>query len=111
MTPAADGGLNATIQIANTGGREGDEVVQLYATPPAASQPAEVRALCGFRRVHLKAGETQSVSIKVPAIALRRWNTEQKAYAIPAGEWTIAAGASSADLRQRATVALSPTAL
>jgi beta-glucosidase len=106
VAPAVNGTLDVTLNVANTGARDGDDVVQLYATPPASSQPQEIRALCGFRRVHLKAGETQNVSITVPAIALRRWNVEQKAYAIPSGEWTIAAGASSADLPQHTTVAL-----
>jgi beta-glucosidase len=98
--------LKVTLEISNTGGREGDEVVQLYATPPAASQPQEVRALCGFRRVHLKPGEKQSVTLTVPAVALRRYDVSKKDYSIPAGEWTISAGASSADLRGTAKVKL-----
>ena len=38
----------------------------------------------------------------VPASALRRWNTDKDDYDIPRGEWTIRAGASSADIRQSA---------
>ena len=106
VTPAAGGALTVTLDVANTGARDGDDVVQLYATPPAASQPQEIRALCGFTRVHLNAGEKRTVTITVPAVALRRWNVAAKDYTIPAGEWTIAAGASSADLRQTATVPL-----
>ena len=106
VTPAAGGALTVTLDVANTGARDGDDVVQLYATPPAASEPQEIRALCGFTRVHLNAGEKRTVTITVPAIALRRWNVAAKDYTIPAGEWTIAAGASSADLRQTATVPL-----
>jgi beta-glucosidase len=106
VTPAGDGALNVTVDLANTGAREGDDVIQLYATPPAASRPRESRALCGFSRVHLKPGEKKTVSIHVPAVALRRWNAEKKAYAIPAGDWTIAAGAASDDLRQTAVCAL-----
>ncbi len=106
MAPAPDAGLTATVDVTNTGGRDGDEVVQLYATPPAASHPREREALCGFARVHLARGETRTVAIAVPATALRRWSAEQKGYAIPAGEWTIRAGASSADIRQQAAIRL-----
>ncbi len=106
VAPAADASLNVTVDVTNAGARSGDEVVQLYVTPPAASQPQELRALCGFRRVHLKAGEKQTVSIAVPAVALRRWDVARKTYAIPTGEWTLAAGASSADLRQTSPVKL-----
>lgn len=38
--------------------------------------------------------------------ALRRWSTEKKDYVIPVDEWTIRAGASSADIRQTAAVKL-----
>ena len=103
---AAKGALTVTVEVANTGTRDGDDVVQLYATPPAASQPQEIRALCGFTRVNLKAGEKRTVTITVPAIALRRWSIAKKDYEIPAGEWTIAVGASSADLRQTAKIKL-----
>lgn len=73
---------------------------------PPPRIPREIRALCGFARVHLKPGEKKSVAIAVPAVALRRWNVAQKAYAISSGEWTIAAGASSSDLRQTTRVEL-----
>jgi beta-glucosidase len=106
VAPAAAGALMVTLNVTNSGARDGDDVVQLYATPPASSSPQEIRALCGFRRVHLRPGETQTVTISVPAVALRRWSVATKDYAIPAGEWTIAAGASSADLRQTATIKL-----
>jgi len=104
VTPAAGGALTVTLDVANTGARDGDDVVQLYATPPASSQPQEIRALCGFTRVHLRAGERRTVEITVPAIALRRWDVAAKAYAVPSGDWTLSAGASSADLRQTAVV-------
>ena len=106
ITPAASGALDVAIDVANTGARDGDEVVQLYATPPAASHPREHRALCGFRRVHLKVGESRTVTVTVPATALRRWSEESKDYARPSGDWTIGAGASSADIRTAATVKL-----
>jgi beta-glucosidase len=104
VAPVSDGGLTVTLDVVNTGARAGDDVVQIYATPPASSKPTEIRALCGFTRVSLKAGEEKQVTIAVPAVALRRWNTEKKAYEIPSGEWALAAGASSADLRQTTMV-------
>ncbi|HVZ64731.1 MAG TPA: glycoside hydrolase family 3 C-terminal domain-containing protein [Lacunisphaera sp.] len=104
--PAVTGGLAVTVDVTNSGGRDGDEVVQLYGTPPTATHPREHRALCGFARVHLKAGETQTVKLTVPVTALRRWSDEKKDYIIPAGDWTLGAGASSADIRQSTDVKL-----
>ncbi len=103
VTPADKNTLSVSLEVSNTGDRDGDEVVQVYATPPAAR---ESRALCGFRRVHLKAGETQTITLSVPSTALRRWNDAREDYDTPAGTWTIGAGASSADIRQTAGLKL-----
>jgi len=101
-----DGDVSVSVVIKNAGRRDGDEVVQLYAVPPPASHPRETEALCGFRRLHLAEGETRTVTIVVPASALRRWSTEKDDYEIPQGEWTIRAGASSADIRQSSPLKL-----
>ncbi|MDI1320671.1 MAG: glycoside hydrolase family 3 C-terminal domain-containing protein, partial [bacterium] len=103
VVPAAGGTLSVTVDVTNSGGRDGDEVVQLYSVPPAAR---ENEALCGFVRVALKAGEQKTVALTVPATALRRWSDEKNDYIVPAGEWTIRAGASSADIRQAGKVKL-----
>lgn len=98
-----DGGLTTTVEVTNTGSRDGEEVVQLYATAPTAR---EHRALCGFRRVPIARGETKLVEINVPRTALRRWDASAKDYAVPRGTWRISAGASSGDLRADAALDL-----
>jgi beta-glucosidase len=56
--------LTAEVTVTNTGKREGDEVAQLYlAFPHVAGAP--LRALRGFKRVHLKAGESQTVQFEL----------------------------------------------
>jgi len=104
VVPGKDSSFDVTVDVTNTGGRDGDEVVQLYVTPPAASHPREREALGGFSRVPLARGETKTVTLNVPATALRRWSPEKNDYVIPTGEWTVRAGASSADIRQTALV-------
>jgi len=105
VVKSADGSsLAATIDITNTGERDGDEVVQLYGREPAATHSRTRESLCGFKRLHLKRGETRTVALTIPATALRRWDTVKNNYALPSGEWQILAGASSADIRQTVTV-------
>jgi hypothetical protein len=58
---ALGGSLTVSADVANTGGVEADEIVQLYARQMVASLARPVRQLKGFRRVHLKPGEKQSV--------------------------------------------------
>lgn len=101
-----NGDLTVSVAVTNRGEREGDEVVQFYAEEPAASRPRARESLCGFSRVHLGAGETRTVTLQVPAARLRRWDDGREGWVTPTGTWTIAAGASSADLRQSAAVAV-----
>lgn len=101
MARAEDGSLVATVTVKNVGDRDGDEVVQVYATPPADADPRERHALCGFRRIHLKKGESARVRVAAPASALRRWSENEERYVIPAGAWSFGIGASSADIRLR----------
>jgi beta-glucosidase len=51
--------------IVNTGEREADEIAQLYTRDLVASEARPVRELKGFRRLHLKPGERQTVEFKV----------------------------------------------
>ena len=56
--------LSAEVAVTNTGEREGDEVVQLYlGFPNVAGAP--IRALRGFKRIHLKPGESQKVGFEL----------------------------------------------
>ena len=52
--------LTAEVTVTNTGKRDGDEVAQLYLSFPHVAG-APLRALRGFKRLHLKAGESQTV--------------------------------------------------
>ncbi|MDR7296301.1 beta-glucosidase [Pelomonas aquatica] len=52
--------------ITNTSARDGDEVAQLYLTPPRF-EGAPKLALRGFQRLHLKAGERREVSWRLDA--------------------------------------------
>lgn len=57
--------LIASADVKNSGNMAGDEVVQVYLTHPGIDG-ASVRDLAGFKRVHLRAGESQTVRIEIP---------------------------------------------
>ena len=58
--------MKATVTVRNTGAVDGDEVVQLYVAKPGdTANPV----LAGFRRIHLRAGASQAVSIELDARA------------------------------------------
>jgi beta-glucosidase len=101
---AGNADLAVCIEISNTGDRDGDEVVQFYAQEPVSAHARARESLCGFKRISLKHGETKTVSLTIPATALRRWDNAKNDYVLPTGDWKILAGASAADIRQTATV-------
>ena len=55
----------ASVDVRNTGSMASDEVVEIYLTHPGA-KGAPLRALAGFKRVHLDPGQTQTVQITIP---------------------------------------------
>ncbi|WP_083685709.1 glycoside hydrolase family 3 C-terminal domain-containing protein [Massilia putida] len=61
---APENGVVVTTEVANTGTRDGDEVAQLYLTPPAFDGAPRL-ALRGFQRLSLKAGERCQVSFRL----------------------------------------------
>lgn len=59
--------ITASVDVTNTGAREGDEVVQLYINDPVASISQPVRRLRGFERVTLAPGATTTVTFTLGA--------------------------------------------
>ena len=92
----------AVLDVSNTGVRAGTEVVQLYARYAGTDRPR--RRLCGFARVTLAPGETRAVEIPLPPRRLALWDVAAGQLTVPPGEIEILAGASSADIRQTATL-------
>lgn len=79
-TPAVQmgGTIRVSAEIANRGSHEGTEIVQFYVHPVAASVVQPVRLLKGFRRIHLKPGEKQTVSFSIGTAELAFHNQEMK---------------------------------
>nr|WP_244756099.1 glycoside hydrolase family 3 C-terminal domain-containing protein [Pseudoxanthomonas helianthi] len=82
--------LTVSVEVRNLGDRDGDEVVQAYLTPPA-SPLAPRHALAGFRRVHLKAGESRRVEIELSPRALSTVDAQGRR-AVRAGRYTLSIG-------------------
>ncbi|WP_093298844.1 glycoside hydrolase family 3 protein [Pseudoxanthomonas sp. CF385] len=101
---AADGRLRVEVEVANTGQRAGEEVVQLYVRPLQAGPGDAQQDLRGFQRIQLSPGEKRTVSFDLaPASALRRYDDAAEGYVVKPGRYELRVGASSADVRARAT--------
>ena len=93
--------VNVTLNIQNTSSRAGDEVVQLYLHPLVSSVIVPAKALRGFQRIHLAAGETRTVRFKLKSDDLAIVNSTGH-WMVEAGSFEIMVGSSSEDIRQTA---------
>lgn len=84
--------------ITNTGQRAGDEVVQLYIQDVLSSVTTYEKNLRGFERVHLKPGETRTLSFVIKPEHLQLIN-EQYQHVVESGDFKVMMGASSEDIR------------
>jgi len=103
----ADGTVQIRVTVKNAGARDGDEVVQVYASAQDAPVPMPLRQLVAFQRVPLRAGETKTVDLSVPASLLRRWDETADRYVVDPGTWLLEAGPASDRLQLRASLRIS----
>ena len=97
-TMAADGSVEASIMVHNTGQRDGDEVVQLYVHQQAASIARPVKELRGFQRIHLKAGEQRRVTFCIDREQLQYLNAQGEPV-LESGLFDIMIGGNSDDTK------------
>ena len=95
----ADGSVTVSVSVKNTGGRDADEVVQLYVRDPVAAVSRPVKELKGFRRVHVKAGETVRVDFAITPDMLKYYDSELRQRLDP-GEFHIMTGPDSRRLKR-----------
>jgi beta-glucosidase len=92
---ARDEALNVSVDVSNAGGREADEVVQLYIHQRYGAASRPVRELKGFQRVSLGAGETRTVQFTLGPAELRYWNASARDWVIDASTFDIWIGGDS----------------
>ncbi|WP_084106445.1 glycoside hydrolase family 3 C-terminal domain-containing protein [Demequina sp. NBRC 110056] len=101
---ATDAGVRVT--VTNTGDREGTETVQVYIENPgeARGEFRAARELRGFAQVTLAPGESAEVAIAYAEHAFGVYDPVAGAWRTVAGDYGVLVGASSRDIRDRATV-------
>lgn len=93
------------VDVKNTGKRDGDEVVQVYVTDLVASTVRPRKQLRAFERVAVPAGETVHVDFLLDEAAFIVYDAEMNPVVEP-GEFTVAVGASSEDIRLKENITL-----
>src|SRR4051812_9501931 len=109
ITPGKPGvAAVVSVDVKNTGSRAGVTVPQLYLSLPSPRdgvvQPP--RELKGYVKVALGPGETRAVSFPLDDRSFSYWDTDADDWAVAAGCYGVAVGASSRDLAQKGTASI-----
>jgi beta-glucosidase len=91
--------------VKNTGVRGGREIAQIYASLPASAGEPPKR-LVAWDVVDLRPGESKTVHLPIDALSLSIFDTSTHAWRLPAGQYTIRVGGSSASLPLTTTISL-----
>ncbi|MFN8206606.1 MAG: fibronectin type III-like domain-contianing protein [Bacteroidales bacterium] len=95
----ADGELTVSVDITNTGGRDGDEVLQLYVKHLDSKFTRPLKELKAFRRITLKAGEMKTVSLSLKSADLAYWNVKAEKFVVEKDKIQLQLGCSSTDIK------------
>lgn len=98
VTPTADG-FDVSFVLKNTSGCDAEEVSQVYVSRPESHITRPVKELKGFRRISLKAGQQQAVTIPVRRADMCHWDEAAQAWMLEPGNITVLVGGSSDNLR------------
>jgi beta-glucosidase len=101
LIPGTNGIVTAQFEIENTGKVGGAEVAQLYVHEKSPSLVRPEKELKGFKKVFLKPGEKQTVSIQLNQGAFSYYDDGKKTWVAQADDFEIQIGSSSRDIRLR----------
>lgn len=95
-----NGKITASVTVTNTGNYDADEVVQMYIRDMVGSVARPVKELKGFERIHLKKGESRTVSFDITAEQLKFYNSALNWVCEP-GEFEVMVGGNSRDVQTK----------
>ncbi|MEZ5070406.1 MAG: glycoside hydrolase family 3 C-terminal domain-containing protein [Bacteroidales bacterium] len=90
-----DQSILVSVEVTNTGSRDGEEVIQMYLRGPEGDSGAPLRSLKGFERIRIKAGQRVVVTLPLGPQELERFDEERGEYRVFPGEYEVMVGPSS----------------
>ncbi|NOU79096.1 carbohydrate-binding protein [Paenibacillus sp. LMG 31459] len=99
-----DGTISLTVELENSGSVDGAEVVQVYVQSLSTRIRRPLKQLKGFDKIHLAAGQSQTVAFTLPVSDLAFWDVSREQYCVEDGEYNILVGRSSGDIKLSAKI-------
>ena len=99
VEPTQDGRWAVTFDVTNNGAQGGDEVSEVYVSPPVTSKAGRpVRELRGFSREHLATDQTMTVTVVLDRHAFSYYDEAKRDWVVEPGSYTVEVGASSRNI-------------
>ncbi len=98
--------ITVSVDVKNTGKADGKEVVQLYASKSDSKVTRASKELKGFKKVLVKAGNAQTVTIQLPVKELAYYDVASKKWVVEAGKYTLKVGNSSRDIKKEIAITI-----
>lgn len=89
--------ISLSVRIENTGGYDGDEVVQLYIRYPGLER-MPLKELKAFERISVSQGDIAEVTLRVPVTELQKWDLPEGMWKLYKGRYTVCVGRNSEDI-------------
>ena len=102
----ADGTVTVSVEVTNTGGRAGQEVVQMYIGDRKSSLPRPLKELKGFCKVSLAPGESKVVSFVIDREALSFFDPDRHEWVAEPGRFDVYLASASDDVRGKVSFEL-----
>src|SRR5436305_13493575 len=86
-SPTADDTVQVSVDVTNTGSRDGNEIVQMYVNTPNAAPALErpIKRLEGFQKVFVATGQTKTVTMPIKIADLAFYNEADKRVEVDQG--------------------------
>lgn len=98
--------ITVSVDVKNTGKVDGKEVVQLYVSKSDSRIMRAAQELKGFQKTDVKAGDSNTITIKVPVKELAYYDVASKKWTVEPGKYTLKLGNSSRDIKKEIIVTI-----
>jgi beta-glucosidase len=98
--------IAVSVEVKNTGKVDGKEVVQLYASKSDSKVSRASKELKGFKKVLVKSGNSETVTIKLPVKELAYYDVASKKWVVEAGKYILKVGNSSRDIKKEIAITI-----
>ncbi|MGM5469556.1 beta-glucosidase BglX [Flavobacteriaceae bacterium LMO-SS05] len=89
-----DGEIKVSVEVSNTGTKDGEEVIQLYIRDLVGSLTRPVKELKGFEKTRIQAGETKTINFIINSDMLQFYTVNKK-WEVEPGDFNIWVGGDS----------------